>query len=97
MISCLSLLLTDPIKLDDTVYSVGFESPKFQDNIDYATDDEKYPSRLPYDNQDISSKSPRVQKKREKKSQKQQPVFDMEGKIKKVTIALTVLRDLSTK
>ena len=84
------MLLTDPIKLDDTVYSVGFESPKFQDNDDYTTDDEKYPSRLPYNNQDISSKSPRIQKKREKKSNMQQPAFDMEGKIKKVITVSTV-------
>lgn len=71
----------DPIKLDETVYSVGFESPKFQEN-ENTSDDEKYPSRLPYEQQD--SKSPRVLKRKEKKVHKPAPVFDMEAKIRKV-------------
>lgn len=73
----------DPIKLDKTSYAAGFESKRFNES---ESEDEKYPSRVPFESvENLPTRSPRnISKKKEKKNQKQLPVFDMNAKIKKV-------------
>lgn len=77
--------IRDPIKLDKTSYAAGFESKRFNES---ESEDEKYPSRVPFESvENLPTRSPRnISKKKEKKNQKQLPVFDMNAKIKKIDI-----------
>lgn len=89
----------DPIKLDETLYSAGFENKKLHDISD-DTDDEKYPSRMVPGVEDVPSKSPRNQtRKRDKKANKQPPAFDMTSKIQKIDVVVlkAQIKEVQTK
>ena len=76
----------DPIQLDQTMYAAGFDS-KHKTLIDSDGEEEKYPSRIPFDQTKLetATRSPKVLAR--KKDKKAKPVFDMDGKIQKVQIA----------
>jgi len=70
----------EALKLDKTQYASAFEN-----GYDHTSEEEKYPSRVLIGQNGDAPRSPKVaNKKKEKKVPKAPPVFDLDGKIRKL-------------
>merc|ERR1712142_530275 len=86
----------DPLKLDKTQYATAFDNG----NGDLSQEDETSPSRVPLGQNGSATRSPKVpNKKKEKKVPKAPPVFDLDGKIRKLASPEfeTVITDIKEK